>query len=59
MELDDYKKFRFHGSRFVVDCIKNRYSELIELDAEAPEHTEKIVDFQVVKQKISPKARSG
>jgi hypothetical protein len=53
MELDDYKKFRFHGSRFVVDCIKNRYSELIELDTEASDHTEKIVDFQALRRQSS------
>jgi hypothetical protein len=53
MELDDYKKFRFHGSRFVVDCIKNRYSELIEPESERPTQTENIVNFQALRRQNS------
>jgi hypothetical protein len=50
MELDD-KKFRCNGSRFVVDCIKTRYSNLLELESENPAPTEKIVDFQALRMK--------
>jgi hypothetical protein len=45
MELDEEQKFRFHGSRFVVDCINTRYRDLLELDAENTERTEKIVEM--------------
>jgi hypothetical protein len=66
MELDkESKKFKCHGSRFVVDCVSTRYRDLLELESENPTPAEKVVevgplpDFQAIRRENFSKSCHG